>query len=151
MDFISTFFPFPTTQKVSINSLLVDQDMLCQLCRIVIEKATKGVYSLCDRSSEESILLGQIFWEGNKTIESSSLAKLFVQWFWCSEQFLTLNDGITNWLMFRGASLACWTSLFPNFWTRPWGSWPYGTERIQVLWSESILDERRLQSVIDGC
>jgi hypothetical protein len=58
MDIISTIFPFPTTQKVNINSLLVDQDMLCQLCRIVIEKITKCVYILCDRGSEESILLG---------------------------------------------------------------------------------------------
>lgn len=58
MNIISTIFPFPTTQKVNINSLLVDQDMLCQFSRIVIEKITKCVYSLCDRSSEESILPG---------------------------------------------------------------------------------------------
>jgi hypothetical protein len=58
MDIISTIFPFPTTQKVNIDSLLVDQDMLCQFRRIVVEKITKCVYSLRDRSSKERILPG---------------------------------------------------------------------------------------------
>jgi hypothetical protein len=60
--------------QVVVHGSLFNQDMLRELWRIVVEKATEGIYRLGNRCSEERVLFRQIFRKSDEAVESARLS-----------------------------------------------------------------------------
>lgn len=58
---IAALVPLPPLQQVFVHRTFIDEHVLCQLPRIVVQKVAQGVYRLRDSSSEGRVLLWEIF------------------------------------------------------------------------------------------
>ncbi len=79
MDIVSPLVPFPTIQNIAVHAFLVDQDVLLQLCRVIVKEIAQRFDSLGDSRGEETFELGQIFRETNERVKRSSLTCIPIQ------------------------------------------------------------------------
>ena len=54
---VATFVPFPPAESVTVDVPFVDQDVLRELRRVVVQEVPERVDALCDRRSKECVLL----------------------------------------------------------------------------------------------
>lgn len=54
---VAAFVPFPSSKSVIVDVPFVDQDMLRELRRVVVQEVPERVDALCDRCGKESVLL----------------------------------------------------------------------------------------------
>ena len=60
VDAISSLIPLPVVEEIRLNGFLVDENVLGQADRVIIEQRAEGVDDLCNGSGEEGFMLGQL-------------------------------------------------------------------------------------------
>ena len=60
LDAVSALIPVPIAEEVIINRFVVDQYVLAELCRVVVEEVAEGVDGLCDSRGEGRVSLWEL-------------------------------------------------------------------------------------------
>ena len=100
--------------------MLIDEYVLGELRRVVVEEVAEGVYCLGDSSREEGVLLRKLVRQSNERLECSCLyARASATWLlsYGSGERLTLNEGMESCARLDGSTdLELPVSLEVNSW-----------------------------------